>query len=158
VYHGQDGTSRESPILKGFLKYSVGHGFPKERIRISLKILAIPAGLASPSNFKGLRRVRHQSRSTETKRFPNECLTFASPSTGSGSASLSRAVAGYLDTSPMARRSGGDCHHHPKPSRRLMVSAGAGKPWREPRMKEMQPVSDRIPISAPSKRAQKPTA
>jgi hypothetical protein len=30
----------------------------------------------------------------------------ASPSIGSGSASLARVVAGYLDTSPMARRIG----------------------------------------------------
>jgi hypothetical protein len=44
VYHGQDGTRRESLILKGFLKYAVGHVFSENRTLISLKSLAIPAG------------------------------------------------------------------------------------------------------------------
>jgi hypothetical protein len=36
-------------------------------------------------------------------------------------------------------------------SRRLTAFAGAGEPPQETRMMEMQPVSDRIPISAPNK-------
>jgi hypothetical protein len=44
VYHGLRGTRRESPISKGFLQYTVGHGFSKKRTLIPLKSLAIPAG------------------------------------------------------------------------------------------------------------------
>jgi len=37
--------------------------------------LAIPAELGPSNNINGLRQVRHQNESTETKRFPNKCLT-----------------------------------------------------------------------------------
>ena len=42
--HGLNGTRRESPVLKGFLKYEAGHGISADKSPIILKTLAIPAG------------------------------------------------------------------------------------------------------------------
>ena len=42
---GQDGIRREGLILKGFLQYEMRHDFEENGTRISLKSLAIPAGL-----------------------------------------------------------------------------------------------------------------
>jgi hypothetical protein len=76
VYHGPSGTKREGLKSKGFLHCRTVHEFGENRTHILLKSLAIPAGIAPPRNFNGLRQVRHQNESTETKRFCNKCLTF----------------------------------------------------------------------------------
>jgi hypothetical protein len=54
VLRGLIGTKRESLILEGFLRYHPQHEFHENRMRISLKSLAIPADVQEASVFNAL--------------------------------------------------------------------------------------------------------